>query len=120
MIRAILLLVYIWTVSDSFSFSVHGSTNSTAYSSSDSKSSRALLFPTDHGKLYPELDIHIYMHISSSSDSLSVISLLQLILLRIAGIILPIYIIMKAITGILRRRHNQVRLLYHMVRTHMV
>lgn len=36
--------------------------------------------------------------------------LIMLILLRIVGIILPMYIIMKAITGILRRRHNRANL----------
>lgn len=36
--------------------------------------------------------------------------LIMLILLRVAGIILPMYIIMKAITGILRRRHNRASL----------
>ncbi|KAL3510645.1 hypothetical protein ACH5RR_030046 [Cinchona calisaya] len=34
--------------------------------------------------------------------------LIMLLLLRIVGIILPIYIIMKAVTGVLRRRHNRV------------
>lgn len=33
----------------------------------------------------------------------------QLLLLRITGIILPIYIIMKAVISVLRRRHNRVR-----------
>ncbi|KAL3501827.1 hypothetical protein ACH5RR_036276 [Cinchona calisaya] len=34
--------------------------------------------------------------------------LIMLLLLRIIGIILPVYIIMKAVTGVLRRRHNRV------------
>ncbi|CAI9096069.1 OLC1v1032138C1 [Oldenlandia corymbosa var. corymbosa] len=36
--------------------------------------------------------------------------LIMLLLLRIVGIILPIYIIMKAVMGVLHRRHNQVNL----------
>lgn len=36
--------------------------------------------------------------------------LIMLLLLRITGIILPIYIIMKAVISVLRRRHNRVNL----------